>query len=128
MGKGENLRKVEKSTDIKKLIILIAAFAAMILIRSLPLPDSIRIAGDAELTVAGQTALGVLIFALILWMTEAVPFHVTGLLSVILLALFKTDTYKNIVSVGFGNDIVTFFIGVLVLSAFITTSGLGKRG
>ena len=61
-------------------------------------------------------------------MTEAIPFHVTCLLSVILLALFKTDTYNNIASVGFGNDIATFFIGVLVLSAFITTSGLGKRG
>jgi solute carrier family 13 (sodium-dependent dicarboxylate transporter), member 2/3/5 len=127
MGNGEKLMRTEKSADVKKLIILIVAFAAMILIRSVPLPDSIRIAGDAELTVAGQTALGVLIFALILWMTEAIPFHVTGLLSVILLALFKTDTYKSIVSVGFGNDIVTFFIGVLVLSAFITTSGLGKR-
>ncbi len=111
----------------KQLIYLIAAFVAMIVIRIIPISESIRIIGDAELTRSGQTALGVLIFALILWMTEAIPFHVTGLLSIVLLTLFKTDTYNNIVAIGFGNNIVTFFIGVLVLSAFITVSGLGRR-
>ncbi|MDA3810470.1 MAG: DASS family sodium-coupled anion symporter, partial [Spirochaetaceae bacterium] len=64
---------------------------------------------------------------LVLWMTEALPFHITGMLSVVLLAIFNVDTFKNIINEGFGNHIIVFFIGVLVLSAFITKSGLGKR-
>ncbi|NLJ46947.1 MAG: anion:sodium symporter, partial [Treponema sp.] len=74
-----------------------------------------------------MSALGVLAFCLILWVTEALPFHITGLLSLGLLTFLKVGKYKEIISTGFGNDIVVFFIGVLVLGAFITKSGLGKR-
>jgi len=102
---------------------LILAFAA----RLFPLPPSFTAVDGVSLTPAGQTAMGVLLFALILWMTEAIPFHVTGLLSVFLLALFKVDSFKNVVSIGFGNHIFVFFLGVLILSAFITHSGLGRR-
>ena len=111
----------------KQFFYLIMALAAMILVKEIPISDSIRIMGDAEMTSAGQAALSVLVFALVLWMTEAIPFHITGLLSVVVLALFRVDTYSEIVYSGFGNNTVTFFIGVLVLSAFITKSGLGKR-
>ena len=76
---------------------------------------------------AAMAALGVLAFCLVLWVTEALPFHITGLLSLALLTVFKVGKYKEIISTGFGNDIVVFFIGVLVLAAFITKSGLGKR-
>ena len=102
---------------------LILAFAA----RLFPLPPSFTAVDGVSLTPAGQTAMGVLLFALILWMTEAIPFHITGLLSVFLLALFKVDSFKNVVSIGFGNHIFVFFLGVLILSAFITHSGLGRR-
>jgi sodium-dependent dicarboxylate transporter 2/3/5 len=76
---------------------------------------------------AAMAALGVLAFCLVLWVTEALPFHVTGLLSLAFLTLLRVGKYKEIVSTGFGNDIVVFFIGVLVLGAFITKSGLGRR-
>jgi len=74
-----------------------------------------------------MAALGVMAFALILWIGEALPFHVTGLLALALLTLLRVGKYKDIISTGFGNDIVVFFIGVLVITAFITKSGLGKR-
>ncbi len=76
---------------------------------------------------AAMAALGILAFCLVLWVTEALPFHITGLLSLALLTVLKVGKYKEIISTGFGNDIVLFFIGVLVLGAFITKSGLGKR-
>lgn len=101
----------------------IVAFAAWIF----PLPAAFTEVGGISLSPAGQTAMGVLLFALILWMSEAVPFHITGLLGVLLLALFRVDSFKNIISVGFGNHIFVFFLGVLILSAFITHSGLGRR-
>ena len=74
-----------------------------------------------------MAALGVLAFCLVLWVTEAIPFHITGLLALGLLALLGVGGYKEIIAVGFGNDIVVFFIGVLVIGAFITRSGLGRR-
>ncbi len=76
---------------------------------------------------AAMSALGVLAFCLVLWVTEALPFHITGMIALALLTFFKIGKYKDIISTGFGNDIVVFFIGVLVLGAFITKSGLGKR-
>ena len=106
----------------KKTLYLGLAFTVMIAMMILPLPDSVRNAGKGFLTSEGQVAMGILLFSLVLWMTEALPFHITGMLSVVLLALFDVDTFKNIVSVGFGNHIITFFIGVLILSAFITKS------
>ncbi len=111
----------------KKAIYLTLAFIVMIVMMFLPFSDSVRNAGKGVLTPEGQIAMGILLFSLVLWMTEALPFHITGMLSVVLLALFNVDTFKNIISVGFGNHIIVFFIGVLILSAFITKSGLGKR-
>ncbi len=109
------------------MIILAVSVAMIFIIQNLRLPDSVTQVGQASLTRDGQAALGVLAFALILWMSEALPFHITGLLGIVFLALLGVDSYNNIVLVGFGNNIITFFIGVLVLSAFITSSGLGKR-
>ncbi|TVR66751.1 MAG: DASS family sodium-coupled anion symporter, partial [Spirochaetaceae bacterium] len=51
----------------------------------------------------------------------------TGLLGIILLAVFGIESFATVVGIGFGNHIVTFFIGVLILSSFITGSGLGNR-
>ncbi len=103
------------------------AFGVAILGRFAPVPTSIATIGDATLTSDGLAAMGVLLFTLLLWLTEAIPFHITGLLGVILLSVFGVDSFASVVSVGFGNHIVAFFIGVLVLSSFITSSGLGNR-
>lgn len=111
----------------KRWIYIGIAFAIMILIKSVTFPASVTIVNGAELTAEGQNALAVLVFALLLWITEAIPFHFTGLLSLVLLALFKVDSFSHIVEIGFGNNNVIFFIGVFILSAFITKSGLGRR-
>ncbi|MEX2442967.1 MAG: DASS family sodium-coupled anion symporter [Alkalispirochaeta sp.] len=98
-----------------------------VLARFVLLPEAWRTVGDITLTADGQTALGVLLFALILWMTEAIPFHITGLMGIFLLAIFGVEDFSAVVRLGFGNHIFIFFIGVLVLSSFITRSGLGNR-
>ena len=119
----------DKNKDhiIRKIIYIAAALLVMILVMKAPLPESILRAGDAALTPLGRTALGILIFALLLWVTEAIPFHITGLIAMFLLAVFGVDKFTNIVKIGFGNDIVIFFLGVLILSSFISRSGFGKR-
>ena len=112
---------------VQKTVYLAAALLFLAAAALIPLPESFTHVRGAELTKEGQTALAVLIFALILWITEALPFHITGLFSLFLLALFKVESFLSLVKTGFGNHIIVFFIGVLVLSAFITRSGLGKR-
>ncbi len=121
------LTKSTGTSSLTKLIIFLAAVGLAVVFIVIPLPESVTNVGETVLSPQAQTALGVLLFALVLWMTEAVPFHITGLLSVFLLALLRVDTFKNVVQVGFGNHIFIFFIGVLILSAFITHSGLGRR-
>ena len=117
----------KSDNTIRNIVIMALALVIALILIYIPLPESILTVGDATLTDAGQTAMAILIFALILWMTEAVPFHITGLLGVVMMALFGIDSFKSIVKAGFGNDIIVFFIGVLILSSFITKSGLGKR-
>ncbi|NOY09244.1 MAG: DASS family sodium-coupled anion symporter [Spirochaetes bacterium] len=121
------MNKIFSGRSNVNLIVLIAAIFVMFAFMKIPLPDSITRINGAELSLSGQSALAVLLFALILWMTEALPFHITGLIGVFLLAVFKVGTFKEVVRAGFGNHIFIFFIGVLILSAFITHSGLGKR-
>jgi sodium-dependent dicarboxylate transporter 2/3/5 len=118
--------KTTKSSFTRWVFIALA-FAVFFIVKYIPVSNELRSFGGAELTNMGQTAIGILMFSLVLWMSETIPFHLTGMIGIVLMALFQVDTFKNIISVGFGNHTVAFFIGVLILSAFITRSGLGKR-
>jgi sodium-dependent dicarboxylate transporter 2/3/5 len=126
-GRNQRMPKPGNGVETRSLIYIGIAVALMLLVGLVPLPESMTQLEDAELTGGGRVALAVLVFALVMWMTEALPFHVTGMISVFLLAVLGVDSFSNIVQIGFGNHIIAFFIGVLVLSAFITRSGLGKR-
>lgn len=100
----------------------------MLVIHALPLPEGIAHGGQVvELSRPGKSCLGILGFAVVLWVTEAVPFAVTALSVVLLIPAFGIRDYAGVVSVGFGNPIITFFIGVLLLSAGFSRSGLGTR-
>ena len=66
-------------------------------------------------------------FAVTLWVTETLPFAVTSLLVVLLIPRSASPTSAAVVRAGFGDPIITFFIGVLMLSAAFTRSGLGTR-
>ena len=114
----------KRQTILKKYSFIIIALIIMLLVMYLPLPDSILTVDGATLTLQGRISLGVLAFCLTLWISEAIPFHITGFLGMILLTLFKAATFSETVKLSFGNDIICFFIGVLTLSAFITKSGL----
>lgn len=118
---------MNKNFSVRKFTTIGAAAFLFVLLAYLPLPDSIRHAGDALLDPKGQRALAVLAGALVMWVFEALPFHITGLLAMIMLAIAGVDDFSAIVKNGFGDDVVLFFIGVLALAAAIVQSGLGKR-
>src|SRR5699024_9770253 len=64
----------------RNILFLIAATLVMFIILLLPTPET--------LPVAGQRALAVLAFAVILWITEAVSYPVSAVMIVSFLAVF----------------------------------------
>jgi sodium-dependent dicarboxylate transporter 2/3/5 len=112
----------------RKLAILVAAVVLLFGIYALPSPAPLERAGNlVALTANGKACLAILAFAVTLWVTEALPFAATSLLVVLLIPAFGIAEYRTIVRAGFGDPVITFFIGVLILSAGFTQSGLGTR-
>jgi len=121
------LMNSEHSDKFKMLFFLLAllALAAILL---LPVPPEIQTDnGVIALTQQGKAALAVLAMVVILWITEAVPFPIAGLMGLVLLVMTKASALKPLVKDGFGNPIVLFFIGVLIFSAAIAETRLLKR-
>ena len=100
----------------------------MLVVYALPTPAPLEQDGETiALTVDGKACLAVLAFAVTLWVTEALPFAVTSLFVLLLIPVFGIADYETVVAAGFGNPIITFFIGVLILSSGFSRSGLGTR-
>ena len=100
----------------------------MAAIHALPVPPPLERAGNViALTAAGKACLAIMAFAVVLWVTETLPFAATSLLVVLLIPAFGIAEYRVVVRAGFGDPVITFFIGVLLLSAAFTHSGLGTR-
>lgn len=117
----------------KKTISLIAAFVVLIIIILLPNPES--------LPVAGQRALAVLAFAVILWVSEAVSYPVSAIFIVALLTVLvglapdmenpaEMLGTKNalVMSIGgFSSAALLLVGGALVLATAMELTGLHKR-
>ena len=112
----------------KKQIVLASAFLIFAVILSTPLPEPLT-AGDEEvaLTARGKAAVAVLAFAVVVWVSQALPFSITGLLAIVLLVITKASTFETLVRDGFGNPIILFFTGVLVISAAINETPILRR-
>ena len=112
----------------RSVLILIGAVLLMATIHLLPVPAPLERGGNLiPLTVAGKACLAVMAFAVTLWVTESLPFAATGLLILILLPSLGVADFRTVVRAGFGDAVIAFFIGVLILSAAFTSSGLGTR-
>ena len=60
-----------------------------------------------ELTREGKATIAILAFAVVLWMTEAIPFAATALVMLLLIPVFGVSSYADTVQLGFGHPIVT---------------------
>jgi len=112
----------------RRAIALVAAVALLLLIHFLPSPPPLQTAGGpVPLTATGKTCLAIMAFAVTAWVSEALPFAVTSLLIVLLVPAFGIADFRAVIRAGFGDPIIVFFIGVLLMSAAFTRSGLGTR-
>lgn len=72
-----------------------------------------------------NTGLSILVFAAILWLTEAIHISVTAILVPILAVLFGVFETKAAMS-NFANPIIYLFFGGFVLAAALNTQGIDK--
>ena len=123
---------IKSKRNLKPLWIALA-FAALIVIVLLP--------NHHELPIAGQRALAILAFAVILWMTEAVTYPVSAAMIIALVALLlglapdmtnpdvmlgTKDALKMALG-GFSNSAVALVAAALFLAAAMQATNLHKR-
>lgn len=112
----------------KKKIYVLLALAALFVILFLPTPPPITTDhGTFVLSSDAKACLAVLAMAVILWITEAMPFAMTGLLAIVVLVMTKAAPFNQLVQYGFGNPIILFFLGVLIFSAALSETSLLRR-
>lgn len=112
---------------------LLAALAALIVVCTLPTPQG--------LPPAGQYMLGMLLFSVILWMTEAVDYAISAILIAALMAFLLglapnvarpdqalgTSAALGLAISGFANTALALVAAATFLSAAMTVTGLDKR-
>ncbi len=91
-------------------ILLLASFAP-------PLPG---------LSPSGQRMVGIMLIAVIFWITEVIPLPVTGLLVMLLQPLLGAMTAAEVFA-NFGNPAVFFLLGSLMLASAVEKHGLHRR-
>ena len=112
---------------------LLAALAALVAVMALPTPQN--------LPYAGQIMLALLLFSVILWMTEAVDYAISAVLIVALMAfllglapnaarpdsMLGTSAALGLALGGFANTALALVAAATFLSAGMTVTGLDKR-
>ena len=102
---------------LKRTIVALGVLLA-IATMAVPLPDGLR--------CEAKPALAVFILATALWVSNALPYGVTGLLAVALLGLTGAmrpgDAYA-----AFGSPAIFFLIGIFIIGGALVETGLSKR-
>lgn len=80
----------------------------------------------AGLKAAGKAALGVAVFAIIIWVTQAVDDALSGILIVFMLAVLNATTLAGAFS-GYSNTSLWLIVIGFIMAACMEKSGLSKR-
>src|ERR671937_432651 len=80
-----------------RMAVFVAAVGVLAAIYLLPLPPPLARGGNLiPLTVEGKTCLGIMAFAVLLWVTETLPFAATSLLVVLLIPAFGIADFRDV--------------------------------
>lgn len=112
------LKNKNTFSNRKDIFFIILAFLAITASYFYPTPEG--------LSHSGQVMIGILLMAAILWITEAIPLAVTGLLIMIMQPLLGIIPSTEVFS-SFGNQAVFFLIGAFILAGAIEKHGLHRR-
>ena len=121
-------QKKEYVFNKKNALIFVLALAVMAVIILAPTPPDLHNGGEAiSMSQDGKTVFAVLAFAVVLWMTEAIPFAIASLMMIIFLTFFGICTFDQGVNMGLGKEVILFLTGAMGISAALTNSGLAER-
>jgi anion transporter len=93
--------------------------AAAVVVAALPTPDG--------LSVPGHRVLAVVVLAIGLWATDALPAAVTAMLVVVALAGSRAVPTLREALAGFAEPVPYFLLGVLTIGLAVARSGLAER-
>src|SRR5919198_1212214 len=119
MGMRGTAPPVQPGSDTMRGAILLATGAGLAIVLALPPPPG--------LSAAGRAALAVVLVAVVLWSTEALPTGATAVGAIILLALTGAVPDFQMALGGFARPTVFFLLGVLALGVAALESGLAAR-
>ena len=120
--------KREYQFSKKNAMIFLLAIAVMAIVIMAPAPPDLVNGTDViSMSQEGKTVFGVLAFAVILWMTEAIPFSIASLMMIIVLTFFGLCTFDQGINMGLGKEVIMFLTGAMGISAALTSSGLAER-
>jgi sodium-dependent dicarboxylate transporter 2/3/5 len=97
---------------------LLLAFLSLILVIFLPTPQG--------LTENGQVMIGIFVMAAILWITEALPLAVTGLLVMAIQSLLHIIKSGEVFS-ALGNEAIFFLLGAFMIAVAVEKHGFHRR-
>lgn len=110
-------KKGRIETGLKKWGIPIAIIAFLTLF-FMPTPEG--------LTLEGQRALAIFVFALLMWVSNSIPIYLTSIISIMLLIF--TGTSKEKTALGMlGNDVIWLMVSAFVLTSAMIKSNLARR-
>lgn len=75
---------------------------------------------------SGHAALSLLVFAIVMWVTEVVPLSVTSLIILFIQPIIGIQSFEEAV-IGFANPIIFLMIGGFIMAEAIRKSGLALR-
>ncbi len=78
------------------------------------------------LSFSGHAAIALLVFAVIMWATEALHLAVTSLIILFIQPIIGVESFNNAV-IGFANPIIFLMIGGFIIAEAIRKSGLATR-
>lgn len=115
----ENIRARGRA-PAKTLIGFFAAWAVFFFVIWIaPLPEG--------MSMAGKSTLAVLVWATIMWVTEALPVGVTGLLIPMLLVMGGAVNKFPAAANGFSQPVVFLTLAAFVFAAIVQAAGLDRR-
>ena len=121
-----------KDRDSSPLTVLGGFFAAWALLFLflfvVPLPDIIG--NDGTVTVlgsSGRACLAVMVWACTIWLTEAIPIAMTGLMIPALLALTGAVSHIKYAAVAFSQPVALLCLAAFIFAALMMASGIDRR-
>lgn len=111
---------VSGRSGLRALLGFLSAWAVLFFIlRYLPLPEG--------LSPSGKATLAVMAWAAIIWISEALPVAISGLLIPLLLVLTQAVTPLPKAASGFTNPVVFICLAAFIFSAIMQSAGLDRR-